>query len=206
MAERLPEDHVAMLRHTLLQLLLEVPATVLVLAQLRDLAGEVFQTRTRKSVDYVRQRSTRNQHPSDGGSLTLAVDIPTLVLGAVQTVHLAVNAVRAAVHAETVLRAVVVVQGCRTRSANSCSTTVDFETIGVETSIVHAAAQTIHALTAILLQQCINTSDTTTPSSNETHVVETALHRVEAERAAVELTGRHARERGVQITVLTQLA
>ena len=44
-AERLAKDDVAVLRDTLLELLLEVAATVLVLAQAEDLADEVLQAR-----------------------------------------------------------------------------------------------------------------------------------------------------------------
>ena len=42
MAEGLAEDHVTVLRNALLELLLEIAAAVLVLAQLWDLANEVL--------------------------------------------------------------------------------------------------------------------------------------------------------------------
>ena len=47
--ERLAEDYVAVLRDTLLELLLQVAATVLVLAQARDLADEVFKAFAREA-------------------------------------------------------------------------------------------------------------------------------------------------------------
>ena len=52
MTERFAEDHVTMLRHALLELLLEIAAAVLILAELRDLADKVLEARTRKAVDY----------------------------------------------------------------------------------------------------------------------------------------------------------
>ena len=51
MTKRLAEDHVTMFGNTFLELLLEVAATMLVLAKLRNLAHKVFQARTRKPVD-----------------------------------------------------------------------------------------------------------------------------------------------------------
>ena len=42
MTKRLAEDHVTMFRNTLLELLLEVAAAVLILAELRDLANKVL--------------------------------------------------------------------------------------------------------------------------------------------------------------------
>ena len=50
-AERLAEDDVAVLRDTLLEFLLQVAATVLVLAQARDLADEVLEARAREAVN-----------------------------------------------------------------------------------------------------------------------------------------------------------
>ena len=50
-AKSLAEDDVAVLRDALLELLLQVTAAVLVLAQVRDLADEVFETRAREAVD-----------------------------------------------------------------------------------------------------------------------------------------------------------
>ena len=50
MAERLAEDDVAVLRDTLLELLLQVATTVLVLAQAEDLADEVLQPRAREQL------------------------------------------------------------------------------------------------------------------------------------------------------------
>ena len=51
MAERLAEDDVAVLGKTLLEFLLEVSATVLVLAQTGDLANEVLEARSGEAVD-----------------------------------------------------------------------------------------------------------------------------------------------------------
>ena len=50
-AERLAEDDVAVLRDTLLELLLEVAAAMLVLAEVRDLANEILKARAREAVD-----------------------------------------------------------------------------------------------------------------------------------------------------------
>ena len=52
MTERFAEDHVTMLRHALLELLLEIAAAVLILAKLRDLAHKVLKAGTRKAVDW----------------------------------------------------------------------------------------------------------------------------------------------------------
>ena len=58
MTEGLAEDHVTMFRNTLLELLLEVAAAVLILAELRDLANKVLQTCTREPVDCTKLVST----------------------------------------------------------------------------------------------------------------------------------------------------
>ena len=50
--ERLAEDDIAVLRDALLELLLQVTASVLVLAQARDLADEVLKTRAGEAVNY----------------------------------------------------------------------------------------------------------------------------------------------------------
>ena len=50
--ERLAEDDAAVLRDALLELLLEVAATVLVLAQAQDLADEVLEVRASEAVKY----------------------------------------------------------------------------------------------------------------------------------------------------------
>jgi hypothetical protein len=49
--ERLAEDHVAVLWNTLLELLLKVPAAMLVLAETRDLANEILQSRAREAIN-----------------------------------------------------------------------------------------------------------------------------------------------------------
>jgi hypothetical protein len=51
MAVGLSEDHVSVLGDTLLELLLEVSATVLILAERKDLALEVFDSGAGESVD-----------------------------------------------------------------------------------------------------------------------------------------------------------
>ena len=51
-AECLAEDDIAVLRDALLELLLQVTATVLVLAQARDLSDEVLKTRAGEAVNY----------------------------------------------------------------------------------------------------------------------------------------------------------
>ena len=58
MTKSLPEDHVAVFGNTLLELLLEVAAAVLILAELRDLANKVLQTCTREPVDCTKLVST----------------------------------------------------------------------------------------------------------------------------------------------------
>ena len=50
-SECLAENDIAMLRDALFKLLLQVTATMLVLAQVRDLANEVLETRAREAVD-----------------------------------------------------------------------------------------------------------------------------------------------------------
>ena len=62
MTERLAEGDVAVLRDTLLELLLEVAATVLVLAQTGYLADEVLQARAREAVNCnSKSESSQNQ-------------------------------------------------------------------------------------------------------------------------------------------------
>lgn len=50
--EGLPEDHITVFRDALFELLLQIPATMLVLAKAGDLAGQVLETSTREAVDY----------------------------------------------------------------------------------------------------------------------------------------------------------
>ena len=52
MAESLTENHVTVLRNTLFKLLLQVPTTMLVFTQARDLAGQVLKTSTSKTVNW----------------------------------------------------------------------------------------------------------------------------------------------------------
>ena len=59
MTKRLAEDHVTMFGNTFLELLLEVAATMLVLAKLRNLAHKVFQARTREPVDCAEVSASR---------------------------------------------------------------------------------------------------------------------------------------------------
>ena len=53
-SEGLAEDHVTVLRNALLELLLEIAAAVLVLAQSRNLALQIFQTRSREAIDCIK--------------------------------------------------------------------------------------------------------------------------------------------------------
>ena len=59
--ESLSEDHVPMLRNTLLELLLEVPAPMLVFAQRRNLALEILEPHTREAVNWRRTDQRRNR-------------------------------------------------------------------------------------------------------------------------------------------------
>jgi len=47
----LPEDHVAMLGNTFLELFLQVPTSMLIFAKLGDLALQLFQSRSREAID-----------------------------------------------------------------------------------------------------------------------------------------------------------
>ena len=88
----------------------------------------------------------------DAWQLTLAVNVTTLMLGAVKTVHLAIgSAVRATVHVEAVLGTVMVVQGSRARRTNASAASRRFETIRVERVVLDAAAQVVHVLSVVLL-------------------------------------------------------
>lgn len=49
--EGFPEDHITMLWNTLLELLLKVPATMLIFAQCWNFTLQVFDTSTGKTVD-----------------------------------------------------------------------------------------------------------------------------------------------------------
>lgn len=71
---------------------------------------------------------------------TLAIDVAALVLGAVQPTHLAVCTIRPAVHAQTVPRAVVMVECCRP------------STVRTETTVVRAVTvEPIHRVNTVLL-------------------------------------------------------
>ena len=85
------------------------------------------------------------------GRRTLAVDVSTLVLGAVQTIHLAVGAVRAGVHAEAVLGAVVVVQGRRARPTDRSAPADSLEPVSVEVVALQGTGEAVHPLIAVLL-------------------------------------------------------
>ena len=78
--EGLAEDHVAVLRNTFLKLLLQVAATVLVLAELWDLANEVLEPRTGEPVDCSAPSSahTKNTQRSHAHSRSIS---PRLCLG-----------------------------------------------------------------------------------------------------------------------------
>jgi hypothetical protein len=51
MTESLTENHVTVLRNALFEFLLEIPTTMLVLTQARDLAGQVLKTSTSKTIN-----------------------------------------------------------------------------------------------------------------------------------------------------------
>jgi transcriptional accessory protein Tex/SPT6 len=51
MTERLPENHVAMFSNALLQLLLQVPASMLILAHTSNLSLKIFQASTSKPIN-----------------------------------------------------------------------------------------------------------------------------------------------------------
>ena len=88
----------------------------------------------------------------DAWQLTLAVNVTTLVLGAVKTVHLAIgSAVRATIHVEAILGTVMVVQGGRARRTNAGAASRRFEAIRVERAVLDAAAQVVHVLSVVLL-------------------------------------------------------
>jgi hypothetical protein len=52
MTKRLPKNHVAMFRNALLQLLLQVPASMLILAHTSDLSLKIFQASTGKPINW----------------------------------------------------------------------------------------------------------------------------------------------------------
>lgn len=53
MAKSLPENHVTVFRNAFFELLLEVPTTMLVLTQARDLAGQVLEAGTSKTINWL---------------------------------------------------------------------------------------------------------------------------------------------------------
>lgn len=59
--EGLPDDHITVFRDALLELLLQIPATMLVLAKAGDLAGQVLETSTREAVDYGQRNHSVNR-------------------------------------------------------------------------------------------------------------------------------------------------
>lgn len=50
-AKGLAEDHIPVVRNTFLKLLLEIPTSVLVLAQARNLASQILKTSAREAID-----------------------------------------------------------------------------------------------------------------------------------------------------------
>jgi hypothetical protein len=111
MAKGFTEDHIAMLRLTLFELFLQVPATVLILAQGGYFSLQVLQTGTCKPVDLcVMSANIRRQKRNM--QFTFTIRVPALMLRAMQTIHLAVGTIGACTKAEAVARAIVVKQGC----------------------------------------------------------------------------------------------
>ncbi len=148
MTERLAEDHVTVLRDTFLELLLQVATTVLVLAELRDLAHKVLQTRTREPVDYAKQSVGCPLTVQIVKGRTLTVDVAALVLRSVQTVHLAVRTIRATVHVEAILGAVMVIERSRSSGSATGSATTCLEPVRVVTPVLRKA---VDAVSTILL-------------------------------------------------------
>ena len=58
-AKSLTENHITVFWYTFFELLLQITATMLVLAKLRNLAHKVFQARTRKPVDCAEVSASR---------------------------------------------------------------------------------------------------------------------------------------------------
>lgn len=81
MPESLPEDHVAMLRDTLLQLLLQITAAVLVFAQGGNLALKILKASACKSVDFTNDEQLISVVKGKL-ILTFAINVTTLVFGA----------------------------------------------------------------------------------------------------------------------------
>ena len=156
-AERLAEDDVAVLRDTLLELLLEIAAAVLVLAKRRDLALHVLQAHASKAVNCkVFSTSIRS---SEHTERTLAIDVTALVLRPVQTVHLAVcAAVGAPVHVEAILCTVMVIQRRGASRPDSRTTTGGLKPVRVETPALDGSRKPVDAITAILLPRPLSIS------------------------------------------------
>ena len=94
MTESLLEDHIAVLRQTLLELLLEITASMLVLTKRGYLPREILEASASKAVDC--DATSKCQHEPQSCSnaeLTLAVNLPTLMLRPVQAVHLVLRAI-----------------------------------------------------------------------------------------------------------------
>ena len=85
MTKGLPEDHIAMFRNTLLQLLLKVTTAVLIFTERGDLSLQIFKAHTCESVDYGNIRQPP-KHLNEV-ALTLSVDVTTLMLWTMQTIH-----------------------------------------------------------------------------------------------------------------------
>ena len=98
----------------------------------------------------------------DAWQLTLAVNVATLVLRTMKTVHLAIGTtVGATIHVETVLRAVVVVERSGTSRPNSSTAPGSFKPVRVESAALHVSSEIVHALTTILLNRCVSDPEIT---------------------------------------------
>lgn len=159
MAKSLSEDHVPMFRDPFLQFLLQVSATMLILAQRWNFALKILQTRTRKAVNWkTTMFKTRISILNCGPTFTIHVS--TLVFRSMQSIHLVVGISRVASsrQSEAVTRAIVMIQGCRAaRSIGRRCRARAIAAIGTLIAIVAVAVSlqpaidTINRVHAILL-------------------------------------------------------
>ena len=101
MTESLTEDDIPVLRNAFLQFLLQVPATVLIFTQVRNIRYQILQTSASETVDYEESIGFCMQS-NEIDQLTLTVDVAPLVFGTMQPIHLAVSTISTAIHTQAI--------------------------------------------------------------------------------------------------------
>ena len=148
MTESLAENHIPMFGRTLFEFLLQIPATVLVLAQGGNFSLQVLQAGTCKSVNYCVMSAKGTERRGRG--FTFTIHIPTFVLRAVQAIHLAIGSTGTPTETQAIPRTIVV-QSCRpTVVGIVISATIRIEAIRVVRRAIESIVQIVGGVILLL--------------------------------------------------------